>query len=380
MKKFKLIPFLIIAFVLLAGVTGVVALSFLQEGIEDNVLVTVSGTGDLGNIDGDADETRFALPHGLCFDNNGNLIIFDTYNAGIKRSSDGSTETILGFSEAIDDFGFIMPGYFDGERADALFGRPTDGVYSSDGDLFIVDSVNNAIRILRGDRVYTFAGGTQGHADGRRGNAGFDNPMAIAIDSNNNLYVTDTFNHTIRMITPAGVVSTIAGSPGTRGYADGSAGAALFNDPSGIAVDNNGVIYVADTGNQVIRKIENGNVTTIAGIADPPEDDEEYSPAGYEDGPADSARFNSPHGLYRVNGVLLIADTGNHTIRALLADGNVTTVAGSGTPGDAEGIQGEGMMNKPTGLVYRNGVLYIADTLNNKIKAVLINVIGGEIA
>jgi sugar lactone lactonase YvrE len=342
-------------------------------------LDTFFGSGDLGNADGRTLDTRFALPEGLCFDRDGNVIVFDTFNSGVKRLSSLESQTILGLNTVADNFGFATPGYLDGARADALFGRPTDGVYNNNGDLFIVDSTNHAIRLLRGSTVYTFAGGTQGSTDGRYGAARFNLPTAIAIDSDGNLYVADTMNHTIRRIDTDGNVTTVAGRAGTSGTADGNGSSARFNEPSGIAVDNDGVIYVADTGNHLIRKIENGNVTTVAGTAGPIPAGEEYSSGGYEDGAAATARFNFPQGLYFSNGVLFIADTGNHVIRALTASGNVTTVAGNGLPGDKDGEQSESMMNKPTAVIYRNGKLYIADSLNNKIKTVSVEVSGGEI-
>ena len=344
--------------------------------LEHKILLTYFGDGNFGNMNGSSAEARFAIPSGLCLDSDGSLIIFDTFNAGVKQIKSGMSETILGFTTFIDDYGFAHPYYLDAIQDDALFGRPTDGVIAPNGDLFIADSANNAIRLLRDGMVYTFAGGVQGYANGRYGDAMFDSPSAIAIDSAGNLYIADTMNHAIRRITPEGVVSTIAGGSQQSGYRDGRAAQALFNEPAGIAVGENGVIYVADTGNHVIRKIENGNVTTVAGIYTAPEAGEDYDEGGFVDGLAGDAMFSFPHGLYHVFGgdvgdnILFIADTGNHTIRALTADGRVITVAGSGEPGDADGPPAAAMMNKPTGIVYTGGILYIADSLNNKIKAV----------
>jgi len=415
MRKSKPLPFIVIALVLLAGVTGIIIwinsqnqpqpdgqmieaaktgqesniqsnsnltytehASFISNNIEENILVTYYGSGDLGTADGSPSEAMFALPFGLCFDNSGNLVVFDTFNSRVKQLGDTSSKTILGENGVIDHFGFITPAYLDGPKDDALFGRSTDGVYHTNGDLFIADSSNHVIRLLREDSVYTFAGKEKGSADGRYGEARFDTPSAIAIDRAGNLYVADTMNHTIRRIDPAGNVTTIAGQAGESGYADGAGSTARFNEPSGIAVGDNGIIYVADTGNHVIRKIESGNVSTIAGIVEPVQTGEDYSQGGYEDGPADSARFNFPHGLYISGDILFIADTGNHVIRALTSGGNIITVAGSGLPGDKDGLPGTAMMNKPMSVVYGHGVLYIADSLNNKIKSVLIDINIGD--
>jgi len=364
----------------LSSVSSIETLNAANETLIDESLKRYFGDGELGNKEGSAEETRFAMPSSICIDNKGDLIVFDTFNACIKRISDMNSQIMLGFSEAIDDFGFIMPNYRDGVSTDALFGRPTDGVYTSNGDLFITDSINHSIRLLRSDTVYTFAGGTRGFSNGKYGAARFDSPSAIAADSSGNLYITDTMNQTIRMITPEGIVSTIAGVAGTSGYRDGSASQALFTEPSGIAVDAKGVIYIADTGNHLIRKIENGNVSTIAGIVNPIQDGEDYRQGGYEDGKADTAEFNFPHGLFWADGVLFIADTGNHAIRALTRSGDVITIVGNGTPGDTDGANGEAMMNKPAGVVYSSGILYIADTLNNKIKAMAVDLESGDLS
>jgi len=354
------------------------AIYLSNSTLPDNELQTFFGSGELGNADGRALDTHFALPSGLCFDNDGNLIVFDTFNSGVKRIGSLESQTILGINVIVDDFGFAAPAYLDGPRLDALFGRPTDGVYSTNGDLFITDSVNHAIRLLRNGHVYTFVGGTQGSTDGKYGAAKFNLPSAIAIDKNSNLYIADTMNHTIRKVDPNGIVTTIAGRAGTAGSTNGNGRSARFNEPSGIAVDDDGVIYIADTGNHLIRKIEDGRVTTIAGVHERIPTGEDYAFGGFEDGPADSAQFTFPQGLFFAEGVLFIADTGNNVIRALTAVGNVITIAGNGEPGDANGPQDEAMMNKPTGVVFRNGRLYIADSLNNKIKVISVDT-GSEV-
>jgi hypothetical protein len=138
------------------------------------------------------------------------------------------------------------------------------------------------------------------------------------------------------------------------------------------------VIYVADTGSHLIKKISGGTVTTAAGVRAAPEDGEDYAEGGYLDGPAEKALFNFPTGLFIAGDILFIADTGNHAVRMLDSRGEVTTAAGNGEPGDTAGSAGDIMMNKPSAVAYRDGTLYIADTLNNKIKAVLSGPAGGR--
>ena len=335
--------------------------SLIFKVLNGKILQSYFGNGDLGNADGGPRASMFSMPYGLCLDNSGNLVVFDTFNASIKRISGGLSVTMLGFTDALDDYEFTMPYYLDGKQEEAMFGRPVDGVYNADGDFFIVDRENHAIRVLLGDTVYTYAGGVQGFGNGRNEDAMFDSPSAIAIDKSGVLYVADTMNHCIRKIDTDRTVSTIAGRAGTPGYANANGSAALFCEPSGIAVDSEGAIYVADTGNHVIRKISGGFVTTVAGTVSSVESGEDYAPGG---------SFNFPRGLCWADGKLYIADTGDHTVKMLTGDGNVSTVAGSGEPGDRDGTPDTAMLNNPASVVYSNGVLYIADTFNNKIKSV----------
>jgi streptogramin lyase len=155
--------------------------------------------------------------------------------------------------------------------------------------------------------VTTVAGGTGGYADGAGTDARFDEPMGITADAAGNLYVADTYNHRIRKIDPSGAVTTVAGD-GTWGSADGAGTAAQFNHPSGITADAAGNLYVADTYNHRIRKIDpSGAVTTVAG-----------GTWGYAEGTGTDARFNLPSGITAdAAGNLYVADYGNHRIRKL---------------------------------------------------------------
>jgi sugar lactone lactonase YvrE len=296
--------------------------------------------------------TGFAMPKGLAVDNDGNLIVFDTYNASIVRVENNDKKAIAGFPAALDEFGFVMPFFRDGPVENALLGRPAGGVAAPSGDIFFADRDN--IRLLRGDDIYTIA-------------TGFNNPSAIVIDENNNLYVADTLNHTIQKITPDGAVTTVAGIKGTHGYRNGYAGTALLNEPTGLAIGDDGALYIADTGNHLIRRLYNGVITTAAGTYVAPGVGEYYGPGGFVNGPAESASFRFPTGLYWAHGMLFIADSGNHAIRAL-ADNAVTTVVGNGEPGD--------VLHHPLSVLYADGVLYIADTLNNRVKALALEMKG----
>lgn len=202
--------------------------------------------------------------------------------------------------------------------------------------------------------------------------AAFNAPLALAVDQAKNVYVADTASHTIRKITEQGLVSTFAGNPGISGSTNGVGMAALFSSPRGIAVQINltnsavnGTIYVADTANHVIRKITpRGTVVTLAGLV---------GQAGSNDGTRDVARFSSPEGItVTADGVVYVADTGNHTIRQILANGNVITYAGTaGQVGSTNAIGLNARFNGPKGLVIDSSSnLFIADSGNHTIRRI----------
>ncbi|MCL2718389.1 MAG: hypothetical protein FWE14_06380 [Lachnospiraceae bacterium] len=326
-------------------------------------ITVTAGTGGRGFANGSFQDARFTLPNSLLVNPNGTVMVFDTYNNAIRTITSGGTQTLAGSVEYYDEYGFPKGYYLDAALDKALLNRPADGVIDSQNNLFIADSQNHVIRVIRDGSMYTFSGSSGGYADGNHSTARFNTPMAIAIDRNDNLYVADTLNNCIRRIDPQGNVTTIAGVPGTAGALDGAANQAYFRDPAGIAVSADGnVIYVADTGNHLIRKIENGRVTTIAGNLSAATT--EAPLGGFDNGPALSALFNLPRGLALADGVLYIADSANHMIRAITTAGNVVTIAGDGEPG---------LLNAPSGVSILNKILYIADTNNNQIKSVTIN-------
>ena len=208
--------------------------------------------------------------------------------------------------------------------------------------------------------AFTHFVGTPGSVDGAGTVARFDSPIGVAVDSSDNVYVADTDNSTIRKITPAGAVTTLAGSAGQNGSADGTGSAARFDGPQGVAVDSAGNVYVAEYA--TIRKITPaGVVTTLAGSAG------QY---GSADGTGSDARFYYPEGVAVDSmGNVYVADSDNDTIRKITPAGNVTTLAGSaGVIGRADGIGSAAGFDYPKGVAVDSaGNLYVADTGNNRI-------------
>ncbi len=264
---------------------------------------------------------------------------------------DGSVQFSAGTGKA---------GYADGPAANAQFKAPQAVVIDRARNiLYIADTGNHVIRALTlSGTVSTFAGsGRPEDRDGTGQQAGFKQPAGLAIDGEGNLYVADTGNDKIRKITPGGVVTTLAGA-GRTGFADGGAAQALFKKPQGVAVTPHGIVYVADSGNHVIRKIENGVVTTFAGTGHP----------GSVDGASNNAELKEPAALaLDESGDLFVADSGNHQIRRI-SGGAVSTVAGSGKPGFTDGIDLRNVQYKQPSGIASEGAIFIADTKNDALR------------
>lgn len=257
--------------------------------------------------------------------------------------------------------GAANAGNLDGAAELARFNDPFGLAYDPSGNLYVADGGDsNSIRkISPAGMVSTLAGSHEGYADGAGANAAFHTPSGLALDASGNLYVADTGNNRIRKITPLGLVSTLAGS-GKPGYLDGAASQAQFNGPIAVAVDLHGTVYVADTYNDKIRVItSDGQVTTLAGGDKP----------GYRDGNAQDALFDTPSSLV-VNsaGELFVADTRNNAIRKIRPDGQVTTVLRS-LPDDKDAL-----MKRPSALALtHDGVLYVAENSNGRLLQIAAN-------
>ena len=315
---------------------------------------TLAGSAASGITDGTGSAARFYHPQGVAVDGSGNLYVADTSNHTVRKITAGGVVTTLAGSPG-------NSGTVDGTGSAARFNSPYGVAVDGSGNLYIADTNNCTIRkITAGGVVTTLAGspGVSGSADGTGSAARFFQPYGVAVDGSGNVYVTDPSNSTIRRITASGVVTTLAGSPGVSGSADGTGSAARFNQPAFVTVDVTGNVYVADTWNATIRKITAaGVVTTLA------------------DGTGSAARFNQPQGVaVDGSGNIYVANTWDHTIRKITAAGVVTTLAGSaGVAGSADGTGNAARFANPTGVAVDGvGNVYVADYSNNPIRKITV--------
>lgn len=260
--------------------------------------------------------------------------------------------------------GPYVSSFADGTGRQAIFGGPSAITTDAAGYMYVADKYNNRIRkVSPAGVVTTLAGnGQKGAVNGPASQAAFNGPGGIAIDANGNLYVSDTQNHLIRKITASGVVSTFAGS-GNAAFADGTGTSASFNYPEGLTVDAQGNVYVADSYNSTIRKISsNGVVTTLAGSTS----------FGSADGKGASASFRVPFGVtVDAAGNVYVADMGNELIRKVTSDGTVTTIAGNKTQGELDGTGTSAIFAGPAGIVVdATGNLYVTDQGYNTIRKI----------
>lgn len=330
-------------------------------------ITTIAGTGTVGfsGDGGPATSAQLGTATRIALDAGGNIYITDTHNHRIRKIEGGIISTIAGMGGS----GSAGGGFSgDGGPATSAFLRDPDGIaIDSNGVLSIADTTNNRIRRMpgAGGQIQTVAGtGQNGFtADGGPALSGrLLTPAELAIDASGTIYFTEQLTHRIRSVSPSGTLGTVAGL-GTSGNTgdNGPATAAQFNTPYGIAVDGN-VIYIADTQNHVIRKIENGTITRVAGTGT----------SGFSDNANPlQGQLNSPSGLAVLAGALYIADRGNNRIRKL--DGNgLTTIAGTAT----NGYTGDGgpavsaQLYAPIAIAFKNGELIFTDSNNHVVRKI----------
>ncbi|MCX6631897.1 MAG: SMP-30/gluconolactonase/LRE family protein, partial [Candidatus Solibacter sp.] len=329
------------------------------------IITTISGNGSVG-ISGDDVATTLAMvsPFGVAVDSSGNVYVAEFGSNRIRKvDTSGKITTAIGDGTQ----GFAGDG---GAPNKVQMNAPTSVVVDSSGNLYFADSLNNRIRKLSGGNVNTYAGNGVFSRSGDGGaatSAQLNTPLGVAVDTSvgaaGSLYIADSANHTVRRVASNGVISNFAGT-GTAG----SSGDQL-NGPQGLAVDSAGSLYIADTQNHRVRKVTGGTISTVAGSG--------TAGFAGDGGAAGSAQLNAPFGVaVDAAGNLYIAEFGNNRVRKVAANGNISTLAGNGISGfSGDGGQaGSAQLNGPQGVAVDSaGNVYIADTANNRVRKVAVN-------
>ena len=330
-----------------------------------------------------AESVQNYLPQSIVIDKSGNILVTDIQNNRILLLEENGMQGIIGKETNVG-------GYVDGTASEAVFRGPIDIAGNLKEGLYVSDSENNVIRLIKDKQVITYAGnGAEEYKDGTKEKAAFNFPMGLVSDDKGKLFVADTLNHCIRIIDKEGKVSTLAGK-GKSGYKDGNLEEALFNEPTDVILDKKGVLYVLDSGNQCIRKIENNQVTTLVGG-----DTEIDEATGYKklstkkveaaeeskkktdektDGSEETevleevVGFNFPKSFILVNEeAILVADTMNHAIKLVDLKGNVKTL-----------IDESQDIMAPVGLAYQDGILMVAEKWSSGIKYFKVDLKNGQ--
>ena len=323
---------------------------------------TLAGQTSSGYIDAVGVAAKFDYPHGCTVDSAGNVYVADLDNNVIRKinPTTGAVTTIAGSGSGTDS-----------DNANALlagFNGPHFLAVDSNQNIYVTDTYGDTIRVITaGGAVSTLAGsGSQGSSNNSNGLlATFHYPYGIAVDGSGNVYVTDANNNLLREISPTGSVSTLAGS-GSQSTVDGTGTSASFDHPTGLRLDNTGnYLYVSDTYSGMIRKvtISSGAVTTLAGGG--------YGQA--TNGIGNAAKFDEGQGLATdKNGNIYYADRSDEEIRMITPAGVVTTVAGNDNGGDRNGPGYLATFSNPMGVaVDSNGVIYVSDSGNNLIRNIV---------
>ncbi len=320
---------------------------------------TFAGSGVKGYQDGNPASAQFNLPEGVDMDSKGNIFVADRDNQIIRKITPaGEVSTIAGVvgEKGANDGGFGVAKFFSPLKVAV---DAQDNIYVTDRDnqkIRKIDAVTGMVTTVAGD-------GTKGFKDGPAAEAQFSNPIDVAVAADGTIYVSESGNHRIRKISTNGTVSTLAGN-GSGGYKDGIGTEAQLNDPSGVTIDKDGNLLIADRRNHRVRKITPaGVVTTIAGGS-----------AGYTDGTSESARFSHPWGISAgKDGAIYVADAGNNVIRMMSPEGIWTTIGGDSgrTAGHVDGTSSK--YDYPTDLVVDNktGNIYVAGYNNQAIRRIV---------
>jgi len=351
------------------GVTILGALSssytLYNPKLQDAGKYTVTVTNPNGSVTSDAatltvtQAVNFGAAVAVVVDASGNAYVSDMDDHTVWKVSPTYQKTLLAGASG-------LPGSADGPGANARFNTPGGLALDASGNLLVADTGNHTLRRIATDgTVTTLAGspGQPGSTDGASALARFNGPFGLAVAATGAIYISDTQNHTIRLLATDGTVSTYAGLAQKAGQVDGDRASARFNQPNGLALTAGGTLYVADFGNSVIRAISaGGTVSLLAG---------QYNTLGWLDGTGTAALFRLPVAIVAdASGNLYVADASNHAIRRVTSAGVVSVLAGSGSLGNVDSTGSSAQFYLPCGLALTPaGNLLVADTNNRMLRS-----------
>lgn len=330
------------------------------------------GSGLLGYKNGTYEESSFTTINDIAFGVDGSILVADSLSNQIRKADNNTVETVVGVQNEYDFTGLPIGGYIDGDFDEAVLGKPLKLLPYNEDVVLFTEEDSNAIRGYNLDTraVFTLAGDVEaGYAEDKADDALFNRPTGLAKDSKGNVYVADTLNNVIRKIDTNYNVTLFAGSPKEFGNVNGDIQEAEFNEPTDLFMVDD-VLYVADSGNNMIKKIENGTVSVVCGIDTYTNTETETQVGGDRDGSVEVAQLNYPTGIFvDENGVVYIADTENNKIK-IVKDGKVQTIAGSGVYGNDLGDALQASFARPSSILVKDDVIYVADAYNQSIKII----------
>ncbi len=347
----------------------------LKSQIDNGYVVkNYIGNGSIGYHNDNYEESMFTAVADIEVTNSGEILISDTMANQIRKADNGEVNTVIGTYTQQNFSGLPLGGYVDGDVEKAVLDKPTNILYlPNQNSLLFTQEGYNIIRGYNFEKqsVYTLTGNIDsGYKNGDTTQALFNNPTGMATDHKGNIYIADTLNHVIRKIDSNLEVTLFAGVPQQFGNELGDVKVARFNEPTNIVFDKDGVMYIADSGNNMIKKIEDGIVSLVAGVETPLNQETLTMYGGDLDGKIEIAMFKYPMGLaVDNNGIIYVADTENNKIK-VIQNGEVKTLAGNGKYSNNTGNALSSAFAHPTSLEFFDGKLLVADNYNYAIKVI----------
>ncbi len=344
---------------------------YLNKQVDNGLIVeNYIGNGSIGFKNETFDSSTFTMITDIDFIED-KMLITDSNSNQLRVAYDNKIETVAGIQEVYDFSGLPIGGYVDGDATKAVLNKPNKSLVYDNNTIIFTEEGSNAIRgyDIEKDKVFTIAGDIEsGYKNGSNTSALFNKPTGLARDSKGNIYVADTLNNVIRKIDVNKNVTLYAGSPESYGNVVGELSEAKFNEPTDLFIVDD-VLYICDSGNNTIKKIENNNVEVVGGIDTYINNETQTQVGGDRDGSVEVAQFNYPTGVFVLDDVVYVADSENNKIKTI-KDGVVTTIAGSGEYGNQLGNALQATFDYPCAILVEDGKCYVADKNNHTIKVI----------